>query len=312
MSNRIYIPLINSIKFVEKDPVAFPQYDKPLFDYSLFKDQQYDWQYQTCYAQKRTRFDADFFQFTANYDPIQIEFRRKCDDALFDSLLAQKVRRNQYQTDYYIYQLGISYANLSPGLYYMKMTTGGIKEFISEDIEILPSVKNTALVEYANSIYHQDVVFETGITMAMRVMGGIGHYTPGIKSVVYEDQVLNSTVLNMQPYRTWKFFVGGPSGVPAYEIDKINRILGCDNLRINGKFYSLADGAKWEEFEEEKYTLSGWAIDLRESLNRSSSIFDTEVGNERKLMVIHNIESKGFGDTSDNTGSNIVPIIDIE
>lgn len=310
--NRIYIPLINSIKFVEKTPVSFPQYDKPLHDYSLFKDQLYDWQQNVCYAQKRTVYDADFFQFTSNYDPIQIEFYRKSDDALFDTLAAQRVRRNQYQTDYYIYQIGISYANLNPGLYYMKMIVGGIKEFISEDIEILPTVKNTSLLEYAHSEYYEEVIFQTGITMAMRVMGGVMKYTPGMKSVVYEDQRANSTTISMTTFDNWKFIVGGPSGVPWYEIKKISKIMGCDNLRINGEFYSIADGAKWEEFAEDNYPMSGWAIDVRLQLNRSSTVFDTEAGNGMKLIVIHNIESKLFGDTSENTGSNIIPIKQVE
>jgi len=312
MANRIYIPFLNSIKFVEETPTEFPQYDKPLFDYSLAVDQLLPFQEQKCYAQKRTSYDADSFQFISNYDPIQIEVLRKSDDALMLVVAAQNIRRNTYQPDYYIYEVDVSYASLEPGRYYMKMTTGsGAKVFISEDIEIT-TVEGTVLFEYAHSEYYGEVVFETDISMALRVEGCVLYDTPGAASVIYTDQPNNNTMLSYQPYDVFKLFIGGPEGIPNYLQKKINAIVGCDDLRINGEYFCIAEGAKWEKAEQPDYPFRGWTIELRQQLNRQSTIFDTETGNGRKLMVAHNIESKGFGDISENQGSNIVTIIDIE
>jgi hypothetical protein len=310
--NRIYFPFLNSIKFVEEDATLTPQYDKPLFDYSLMSEQLFGWQEKKCYTLKKTIYDADSLQFVANFDPIQIDVYDNSDDHVVFSLAAQRIRRNSYQPDFFIYEVDISYADLDPGKYYMKLTAGSTKVFISELIEVLPSVENTVYLEYANSEYYGDVIFETDITMKMRVEGVVTNFTPGTKSVVYEDQVLNNTTLSFVPFRTWKLFIGGTFGIPAYIIDKVNRILGCDNLMVNGKAMSIADGAKWEEHAIDNYPFSGWSIDMREALNRNSTVFDTETSNDKKLIVVHNIESKGFGDLSENEGSNIVVITNIE
>jgi hypothetical protein len=313
MANRLLIPFLNATKWVQMDPALFPQYAKKQFDEALFVEQFYTGQQQTCYPQKISIYDVYSYQFESNYDPLAIQIIDK-DGAVYLDLPLQRVRRNTYQPDYYIYEVDINFTSLTPGFYWMKLVTGvtGMPSFISEPIRIINNIDSTVLIEYANSSYYGDVVWETGITMSFRVEGAIWRFNPASKDVLYEDQVLNETILSSQPYRTFTLFIGNQFGVPDWLIDKVNRILGCDNLRIDGKFFSKAEGAKWEKKEEDDYPMSGWSIELREQLNRNSAIFDNESPDNKKLLVVHNIESKGFGDLSLNAGSNIITITDLE
>lgn len=313
MANRLIDPYLNSIKFFETNPAVFYQYAKKPFDYSSFQEQIFNFQEKKKYCQKRSIYDNDFFQFESNYDPITLLIINEDGDAVLP-FSAQNIVRNKYQPDYFIYEVDVDYGALAPGYYYFKMVAGvtSPKLFESEPFEILPTIENTVLLEYSNSTYFGDVLWETGISMSLRVEGVISSLNPSSKDNIYEDQSLNLTMLSSFPFETWKLFIGTSEGIPDYVIKRINRILSCDNVKINGKYYSKFDGSKWEKHEEDNYPMSGWTIELRESLQRNSNIYDSAVPDGLGLLVVYNIEGKMFGDMSDNAGSNVISVISVE
>ncbi len=104
-----------------------------------------------------------------------------------------------------------------------------------------------------NYRYYNDIIFETGFPPSLRVLGKIKYKSPASRDTIYEDQVLNQSILNSVPFRIWELTIGGSSGIPDYLIDKVNRILGCSNLLIDGRLFTKSEGAKLEERALEDY-----------------------------------------------------------
>jgi len=184
---------------------------------------------------------------------------------------------------------------------------------VSEPLNILVSHPNTVFLEYKNSRYHGDVIFETGREFGLRVEGtiGVNSFTPGGKRQVYEDEKLNPTVLSAKPYRTFTLSIGGSSGVPDWMIDKLMWIWSCDNVLVDGKSYAMTD----ESFDfktEDGYPMRGVNIKIREGINRGSKILTASGNQDQKLIIGINIETKLFGDLSGSGSSNTVKIKVIE
>lgn len=312
--NTIYVPLINPMKFVNVARTNLAQYFTKQFDQYLFYEQLYDFEEKVNYFQRIFKGDTISLQFSSNFSPIQIDVINKYGNSVL-TFVALQVRRNTYDPDYYIYEAVINTSALEEGCYSMQVTAGTTQPIllISEIFIITTDITNTLYFEYSNSVYHEDVLFETGIKFSMRVPGIIAGYTPGAKDVIYEDQILNNTLLSSRAYRNFKLFIGNSEGIPDWIIDKLNRVLSCDRVSIDGKLFCKADGAKWEEKPEENYAMAGWTIDLRESINRYSLIYQVgTIDANKKLLVVHNVESKGFGDVSGNGNNNVVPIVELE
>lgn len=314
MDNTIYVPLINPVKLVNIDRANLDQYFTKQFDHYLFSEQILDFQEKVNYFQKIFKGEIIKLQFSSNLSPIQIDIINQYGNSVL-TFTALQIRRNTYDPDYYIYEASINTYALDEGCYSMQVTVGTVLPIIlvSEVFTITINIENTLFIEYFNSVYHEDVLFETGIKFSLRVPGIIAGFTPGTKDVIYEDQVLNNTLLSSRSYRNFKLFIGGSSGVPDWLIDKLNRAFSCDSVTIDGKDFCKADGAKWEEKNQEDYPMAGWTIDIRESVNRYSLVYVSgQIDSDKKLLVVHNIESKGFGDVSGNGDNNIVPIVELE
>jgi hypothetical protein len=313
MSNRIYIPFINPLRFVDAARTNQVQYNTKQFDDYLFREQILDFEQNVCWRQPFSPNDIISLQLSANYSPIQVSFvGAKYGNTLSTFSLTSSIR-NTYQPDYFLYEQNFNISDLPEGCYYVRIDAGSPvqKTLLSETFSISSNIKNTLFLEYENSSFYEDVIFETGIKFGMRIPGFIAAYEPASKDVVYEDQVLDNTILSSIPYRTFKLFVGAGQGVPDWLIDKVNRIMGCDTVTIDGKGFSKPDGSKWEKAEEVNYPMRGWTLPLREAINRKSSIFDSEGSTDKRIIVVHNIDSKGFGDIFE-PGQNVVEIIELE
>lgn len=312
--NTIYVPIINPVKFVNIARANLQQYYTKQFDLFLYAEQIYNFQEKVSYFQKIFQGDQISLQFSSNLSPVQVDVINSDGNAVLP-FTALQVRRNTYDPDYYIYEADINTSPLTEGCYSLQVTVGSAYPIIlvSEIFVITTDITNTLLFEYSNTTYHEDVLFETGIKFSMRVPGIISGYTPGAKDVVYEDQVLNETLLSSRTFRNFKLFVGGAEGIPDWMIDKLNRVMGCDTVMIDGKFFTKAEGAKWEQKSEDTYPMNGWTLDLRETINRNSVIYQSgQIDSNKKLLVVHNIESKGFGDVSGQGNNNVVPIVELE
>lgn len=308
MANEIYIPLLNPVRFYEVDPDWPGQYLTKHFDDFWQKEQLKNFETPIYYKQKWQTNDSFPLQYESNFASINLKVI-DCDQNTIIDQNAVQVRANKYLPGYYVYENTVSWASVPAGTYYLLLTLGGTTQMISEPIELATEWPNTILYEYYNSTFHGDVVFETGIILKFRCESFITRLEPGNERTAYRDQKMNPTILKSVPWRGWKLEIGYPTGVPDWVIDLQNWIWSCDNVACDGKSFAVKDGGNFEETEFDKvYPLRSWTLNIQEGVNRYSKIVNPEVDPNKKIVVMGMIDSTLFGDTSENAGSNLVPI----
>lgn len=312
MANEIYIPLLNPVEFYEVDKELLPQYMSRHMDDVNFADQLTDYDTHVKYFQKWTTYDAIPFQYQSNFASIQMQIV-DCNLNVILTQVATQVRANKFKEGYFVYQNTVSLANVPQGIYFLLMTLGGgSKKMISEPFIVNNDVKETMLFEYSNSRHHGDVI-PTGIQFAFRVEARFDDYRPGVSKTMYQDQRLNPTMLNAIPFNTWQLIIGKDYGVPDWVARRMNWILSCDNVRIDGKPYAPTDDAELEPLDiDPVYPMRPLSIRVQEGYNRSSKIIGVEVDTTKKLLVGIAVDNTIFGDLSSQAGNNIINITDIE
>lgn len=314
-ANIISLPFLNPVKFVEMDYENIAAYLTKHFDDFLMSERtaDYTFMHQTCYAQKWQTTDICYFQFESNYSPINISLIDINGQVVGSTLVLSNVVANKFEPGKYVFEGAYSFADIPEGFYYFKMTTGSpiLKTFISWPLHVKAVHENTCYLEYSNSRYHGDVIFETGIVFGLRVEAMLGNFKPGGKRDIYEDEKLNPTVLKATPFRQFDFIIGGYFGIPEDMIDKLNWIWSCNNVTIDGKSFA-ADESVIEPKGDLDYPLKGVVMKVREGINRGSKIVSTEGSTEQKLLVVYNIESKLFGDISAAGANNTISIKSLE
>lgn len=312
MANQIEIPFLNPGMFYEMNPVEVPQYltrhfaDRPFREQNAAKP----WLNQVIYKQKVQTSDVSYFQFTSNFEPIRLEVVDCYDIPRIVQNSVQK-RINKFLPGYYVYENTISWATLTPGTYWIKMVLPDRVE-ITEPYLLAEKHPNTILIEYRNSRYHGDVIFETGIRFGFRVEATFGFLAPGSENIVYKDQKLNPTVLSARPFRGFPMNIGGTRGCPDWVYDKLNWIWSCNDVTLDGVSYARPEDSKFEFTTEERYPLRGAILQVEEGINRGSKIVGVNIDPGKKLFVVYQIDGTIMGDLSSQAGSNLVPIISSE
>lgn len=311
MANEIYISFLNPVRFYEVDPADPVQYLTKHFDNYWQKEQLKNFETPAEYKQKWQTNDSFPLQYESNFALINLKVI-DCEQNTIIDQNAVQIRANKYLPGYFVYENTVSWASVPNGTYYLLLTLGGTTQMISEPIEVAEEWPNTILYEYYNSSFHGDIVFETGIILKFRCESFITRLEPGNERTAYRDQKMNPTVLKSVPWRGWKLEIGYPTGVPDWVIDLQNWIWSCDNVACDGKSFAVKDGGKFEETEFDKvYPFRAWSLDIQEGVNRCSKIVNPEVDPNKRLIVAGLMDSTLFGDTSENAGSNLVPIENI-
>lgn len=174
---------------------------------------------------------------------------------------------------------------IAEGIYFLKLEISdadGSIFFYSEPINLLTTSEDTVRIEYTHDQNEFDSIFVSLdnpsylMPFMLRIEGGMKSegLLPGGKYTMFQDQDYQSIVLQSQPYNVEKFVFGPPYGMPNHLADKINRIFGLSNVKINGIGYSRNEGAKLERNGEPGYPLAGWSLDLVKSLNPYSESFE--------------------------------------
>lgn len=308
MANTIYSPRLNPIKYYKIDPGQLPQYLSKHFDDWQFKNTIRDFEQPVDFYQPWIFEDSIRQQFISNFKPLTLQLLN-CKGKVIYETPFQNMQQHFRLPDFYIRQSELdlgSLTGLEEGLYYFK-----IKEldWISEPQEILEYHPNTVYAEYSSSDnYYEGVIFGSPIVMSLRIPSILKYKSPGSVDTIYTDQNEAETMLHSVPFRVWRFIVGGIGGVPPYFIDKVARITGCDNLKLDGRQYTKAQGAAWEESGLDNYPMSGWAIDLRELLNRNSDVEENDITLLGKASMMLIQDSKWFG--LDDNGNDFLEFVD--
>lgn len=309
MANELYIPRLNPVHFYSRPADFNPVFHTRHLDDYPFDERILPWQEKVGYPQKWQTTDAVFIQVESTFSPLQLDIL-DCKGVVVNSLVADQIIPNKYIPGAYVYEWSLSLAAFTAGIYYYRITNGDLDALneMSGPQFVKDKHDYTVYIQYRNSRFLGDVVFETGIRFNVRLEGSFGPLDPGVRMTAYEDQKLNPTVLSARPFRKWPLVIGGSLGVPDEIADLVNLIWCCDEVAVDNKLFARVPESELNFSEEEDYPLRAVTIELQEGLNRASKIVNPDLNTNLKLTVIGVSDTLLFGDLSSNSSSNLVPI----
>ena len=313
--NFLYVPIINPIKFFEVDRANLPKYFTKHFDEFLFEERILDWQQPEDYCQIWQVEDIIRLQFAATFDPIIVKLLDEDGNDVI-TLPALIGLPNKFYPNTFSFEVEMALSGLPTGCYRLQITAGsGItQKFYISDCQYISAVPltNSVCLEYFNSRFHADVIFETNIVFQYRLFGHLGFLDPARKDEMYRDQLYNPSLLSSKISRQFPAYLGNEYGLPDDVIDLLNRIWSCDNVSWDNKPMGLAEGAKFEFTEiDSAYPKRGLKIMLEEGINRNSRIFAIDTDTTKKLVYGIMVDKKVLGDTSNQDSSNAVPVLSV-
>lgn len=302
-------PFINPMQFYKETPDSSSRYLTKDFEDWYFSDTILPWEQRVSWHQPWQKSDTIKDQLHTNNGPVTLLMYDE-DDNLIDTIPYNQVMPNFNDPTLFIWQVDVDLSGYDEGCYYFKITFGSPVNLTlrSENIILSDNIENTILLEFSQSTYREDMIFETGIQPTIRIPAVKKFKGPASKNTLYEDQVLNMSMLRSINYRVWTLSIGGGKGIPDYMADKIDRMLGCKTVLLDNKYYIKTEGSL-EPSEEDSYPLRGWTIDMREKTNRASRHFENTTAVNTVVSVMVNVDSKGFGA---DTGGNETVITDVE
>lgn len=314
MANQIYIPLINPVKFV---PVGAQTYSN--IDNDWFKNQIRNYEKPDNYAQKWIVGTPIKLQMHSNFGPVQINLIH-CDGSAISASTPVAVITGFYDNGFTTWEFSIA-PPAELGWWYMVLNVGfeeTFQQFISEPQQTLGvniiagDTKNILTFEATNNINDQDVYFAGGLKLTSHVEGIIHKLVPKAKRALWEDQPLDLHTISAIPFREFEMVISDAYGVPDYMPDKLNRLMCCTTVKINGVEYTQVDGAEWEPTDAEYYARRGWKTTLRQADNRPSIVGENNGQIAELFAVVYNIDTKAFGTFNGNVSNNIMQITEVE
>lgn len=321
------IPEICPVIFWEQDKTNLPAYFSKFPEDFKFGDRLYFWQQRSDYKQLWQTTDIITLQFSSSFDPIIVQLLDETGNEVI-TLPALIGLPNKFIPGTYSFEIMMSLAGVTTGCYRLQITAGsgaGQKILIS-DCQYISSdpLPNTLLLQYWNSRFVKDIIFETGIKFELRVLGVFGFLDKVRKDELYRDEKYNPALLNSRSAKQWPVYFGIPGdgilsggdfiGLPDDIINIIDEIWGVDNVLIDGKAFGIADGSKPEYTVPDSnglYPKRGMKVTVEAGINRNSRIFAIDTDTTKKLITSIIVDAKVFGDLANQGSANTVPVFNI-
>lgn len=327
MANQFSIPELNPIRFYDVARANLPAYFTKHFGSFPFKERLYFWQQQDDYIQIWQTTDIIYLQFESSFDPIVVNLLDE-NGAVVQAFPALNKIPNKYQAGTYVYEVAINLGEFNAGLYYVQILlgSGAQQKILISGVQYVSAdqLQNTLLLNYWNSRYHNDVIFETGIQFQFRVTGMFGNIDKVRADERYRDEKYDPVLLSSRSAKQWPVYFGTSGdgvlaksefyGLPDEIINLIDQIWSCDNVLIDGNPFGMADGSKLEYTTADgdgNYAKRGLKVTVESGLNRNSQIFTVDVDPTKKLVTSVIVEAKVFGDLSNQGSANVVPVYNI-
>lgn len=309
MANIVTYPAINPLQFYKQVPSTDDRYNSRLFDNWYFSDTILPFEQRVDWHQPWQLSDVLHLQLHSNYGPVVLKLYKE-NGTLVDTIVFTQIIQNFNDPTLFVYEVDVDMSGYDEGCYYFTITFGSPVTFTmqSEKIWLAENIEGAVQVEYSHPSFREDMIFETGIQPKARIPGVLKFKGPASKNTIYEDQPMNLQMIRSVNYRIWTLEIGYGKGIPDYFADKIDRILGCRTLLIDGVAYTKLEGSL-EPSGVEDYPMRGWRIDLRPTTNRAAVHYSEGEPAGRQVAVMVNVDSKGFG--TDTGGSETV-ITDVE
>ena len=279
--SRIVIPYLNPVKFHKLTPDESSKYLTKHMEEWNYSNATPDWQSKPIFAQPYQTTDNITLQFQSSFAEVdQVIELINCYGQVFLTPTITQGAESETEPGLFVYEVDQALTGIAQGYYYLRISASDADDdilLISEPLQIKERHDYSKLLEYSHFQNKDGIFFETDIVLQLRVSGELTYKQPASRDTSYEDQSLDQTLLDSVPYRIWELYVGGTTGIPSYLIDRINRILGCSSLAVDGKSFTKSDGAKLEEkaSDDERYPLRGWTVDLQEAENPYAAEYST-------------------------------------
>lgn len=309
MDSIIKIPFINPVKYTQIGYDQLPQYLSRHMDDYPYIDAIRSYEQVTNYFQIWGGIDSIRQQLFSNIGPVSMNVVNCQGETLLTTNWEQK-QEDANNPTLFRYDSDLDLNPFGAGVFFLQLDFNGLYSLISEPLVLSESLEETVLIEFVNLPFYDNMIFEDGFTPTLRIAGQMKFKEPGSKRIIYEDDPLNAEILDSKNFRSWTFLIGGVTGIPDYMIDKVNRILGCNDLRIDGRNFTVDPGGKLENENLDGYPMRGWRIDMREKYNRASKYFSTDVNTDNPILMLANVDSKGF--IKDDAGGSFFQIIDVD
>lgn len=301
--NTLYDPYLNPVKFHKLDNVQIPNYVSRFMDDWAFRRTIQPWEQKLCFYQPWLQSDIINVQYTSNVAPIIFRLYNELGQLVLTQSM-NTIAQDELQPLFFIREIAINLASYDPGLYFFTRDVAGnitysepfeIREAPDASVIHLEDQDPTLYLVYSHYEPTGGIKFFTGFQGTLRVPAILKYKNPGSKDNIYEDQLLNETLINSVPFRLWEFILGGNRGVPPWFIDRVARIFSLSDVSIDGRLYTKNEGANFEPAILDFYPMRGWSIDLREKLNRDSVITNDDTIIEGIAAAALLIDNKGFG-----------------
>lgn len=270
---------IRMVPVLDYDP---EKYITRHFDDALQIEQTKEYQKEKKYSHKFATKDRPVIQILSDYEPLLFELI-DCETGLV--VLTPTV--NQITADilaqtFLCYEVAFDFdlPTVGEGCYYVRCTYQNELDedviWVSEPINVRDVQEGTLLFEYTNSDNEFSMIFDgqpDPFVGKFRVEADLIDFKASSVDSIYNDEIHNTTVINSRPFRQFSLAIGGSSpnksygGVPDWVIDKVNRILSCNQVMIDGKYFCKSEGAQWEEQREQNDQFSAQKILVTESKN---------------------------------------------
>jgi hypothetical protein len=313
-TGKIYSPYANPVKFHPYNPTLIPQYLSMFMDDHFFVDTIRSFEAKTKFCQQWITKDAVRLQYTSDYGPMALLLYQVLGNRtpmLVNSYPFDTMQQDFFNPGFYIRQVDVDNNVLVPGNYYYIIEAAGEPVLISEPQKICTTAPNTILIQYRHYEKHLGLWFDAPFNPSIRVPAILKYKQTASKSVMYEDQPLNETLVSSIPYRVFEFTLGDARGVPPWFADKVARIQCCSETMYDGRLFTKADDSEFDANELDLYPMAGYKIDLRETLNRDSMIIENDIVITSRASVVLIQDTKGFG-INDSSGDDFAEIIDVE
>lgn len=300
-TNQLIKPRLNPLTWLPIDPQRQDSYASRHIDDFLFKNTIKPEEQQVNFYQPWINDDVIKDQVKSNYGPLSVRLY-SCDGKLINQYPYTTKQQDVDNPSFYIRQVEIDLSAIEPGVYYFNRVVGGVEFEITEPIEILEDGAGTLLIEYSNYEKKGGIYFQSPFTPMVRIYGTIDYDETMSVDTDYEDQDYSEEMLRSVPYRIFKLFISDHTGNPPSFNDKIKRIIGCSDVKIDGRYYVKPEDSKWERQEEPLYPMRGWFTLLRERYNSDSIVVENDIQIIGINSVIATVSNKGFGMTEGPEG----------
>lgn len=308
MANNVTYPSMNPLQMFMPDFDRDVRYNSKDFEDFEFSETILPWEQMTSFCQPWQLNDTIQLQLQSNVGPVNFIIKDCLDDSVLDTILFDTIAESENEPGMFIREVTVPLAGYPEGCYYVELDFGGVLTLRSGELNFSVLHENSLLAEYKHFENREDLIFETGFFPSVRFFGTKRFDRPKQKAVVYEDQVLNMSALHATKYRVWNLVIGESYGIPDYFADMIGGIIGNSDFRIDGKNYTVEKDAEFEPNGIDYYPMRGWSVQLRERYTRGSRAYENDEPIDGQLIVMVNVDSKGFGNSNAGTETAVIDV----